>query len=474
MNTPGKNHYIKYNWVSDDPRVLEKAKELAVLRRGGQQRQSKRPFEEAFNAILTSFEVLGIYQGYDLLIPTNTSLYHGKEQRNPTYTSEVLDALKFLINRNYIVKIKGKTRIINNHKDIWLPNTYSVTSKWLEEISSVPLSDKAQTRRNPLLPYTELREDFWKEGQKHKRAIPILPAQKKLHRDMLESTDHVLRAYDDFIRTTKLTVGNIEIYPAQLSLTRIFSKGKLELGGRLYSVIQGLKKEVRKHINLNDEPTIEVDYWSIHPYLAYHSRGLDYSGEDPYVVDGSERDTVKTAFNIMINRKGTGGKKSAAKTLSEELEMSLEEAERLEEAIKALHSPIAELFNSGAGLALQRQDSDIALEVIRYFIDRNIPIIPIHDSFIVPVRYTEDLLLVMRDCYTKVLYGSEPPLDILGFKGFKGDMRDCSKDMEEAITRCFEGNTEGMDDIFWDNLIAKEPVQSSPLLEQYYIDTEYE
>ena len=36
----------------------------------------------------------------------------------------------------------------------------------------------------------------------------------------------------------------------------------------------------------------------------------------------------------------------------------------LEQAIQELHSPIADLFNSGAGLLMQRKDSDIALRVL--------------------------------------------------------------------------------------------------------------
>jgi hypothetical protein len=50
-----KAHYIKYNHVSDDPALIEKAQLLADrYRLFKQQRKSNRDFEAAFNAILCS------------------------------------------------------------------------------------------------------------------------------------------------------------------------------------------------------------------------------------------------------------------------------------------------------------------------------------------------------------------------------------------------------------------------------------
>ena len=162
MSKEGKTHYIKYNWISDDPRLIAKARELAELRNAGLTRKSKRPFEDAFNVILTSFEVLDAYGDYDLRIPTNTTLYKGNGRRNPTYTSEILDALKFLIQNLYLVKVSDVKKVTHGYKVTWLPISYSITSEWLDNIAPQPLSNPTLIRRNPLLPYTELRQDFGK------------------------------------------------------------------------------------------------------------------------------------------------------------------------------------------------------------------------------------------------------------------------------------------------------------------------
>ena len=55
------------------------------------------------------------------------------------------------------------------------------------------------------------------------------------------------------------------------------------------------------------------------------------------------------------------------------------------------HEPIAVLFNSCAGLRLMRADSDIAEQVVRDLLKKNIVARPIHDSFIVPAKRQSEL-----------------------------------------------------------------------------------
>ena len=75
MNTDdNKANYIKYNHVSDDPALIEKAQLLADRYRLSrqQQRKSNRDFEAAFNAILTSIDIFQAYDGWSLYIPLTT------------------------------------------------------------------------------------------------------------------------------------------------------------------------------------------------------------------------------------------------------------------------------------------------------------------------------------------------------------------------------------------------------------------
>ena len=458
-----KTHYLNYRHVSSDPNLITKAELLATQYRAAKQqlRKNNRDFATAFNVILTNVEVYQAYDGYCLNIPTDNNLFSGKRKRNATYTTEIRDALRWLIEEGFLVKAAGLTRPRKKGSDErnWLPFSYKLSSKWLAEIASAPLSDPSKIHRNPLVEYWLLRKSEYVRGKK-KFAIKPTDEQLKLNSAMLETTNQTLSAYDDFMATVATTIGSTPVHSSQLSLTRIFSKASFDHGGRLYAPIQNYTKQTRKYFYLSGEPTIEIDYSSIHPYMLYHAKGLEFGGDDPYVIEGFDRDAVKVAFNVMLNSKGVGANKSAAKAISNALSCDEETAEALETAIQALHSPIAHHFNTGIGLTLQRRDSDIALLVINTFVkELKRPIICVHDSFVVSVRDTESLILAMNDSYKAVHKNEEDETKTKVMKGIKGVSLDFSDALTAAIELCFVQHTETLTDSYWNTLLAAEVVQ---------------
>ena len=453
------SHYIKYLHISDDPALIEKAALLANLYNLSkqQQRKSDRDFAAAFNVILTSLDIFQAYDGWSILIPTNNNLFSGYLKRNNTYTTDLLEALKWLIAEGYLEQVSGVTRPKkkNSKKRQWMPKAYQLAARWLSEISDKPLSDPRLIRRNPLAGYWECRKKI--DGAK----VAVTPSdrQLKLQRAMLADTDQALEAYDKFMVNVVTSIGHSVINPAQLSMMRIFSNGSLNQGGRLYSAVQNYKKETRKYLYFDNEPTLEIDYSSFHPHLIYHQAGLEFNGDDPYAIENYDRDHVKVAFNIMLNRRGSKDNKSAAGTISEELDIELLQATALEDAIAQLHAPIAGQFNSGAGLRLQRLDSNIALSVVNYFITKyQRPIVCIHDSFICSVRDTETLILLMADYYRMVV-------GEVGMRGIKGTAQEFSKPLTNAINKSFEQDTDDMTTTYWDALVANEGVNDPPSIE---------
>ena len=449
-----KTHYIKYHHLSDDPALIEKAQSLAELYTLSrqQQRKSIRDFEAAFNVILTSADIFQAYDLWSLYIPTNNNLFSGTYKRNNTYTTEILDSLKWLISENYLEQVAGVTRPKKKHskRRQWMPQAYQITNRWMSEISDKPLSDPRLIRRNPLAGYWECRKKI--DGAK----VAIKPSdrQLKLNHIILSKTDEVLESYDKFMVNVVTSIGTAAIMPAQLSMMRIFSKGSLNQGGRLYSAVQNYKAETRKYLYFDKEPTLEIDYSSFHPHLLYHQDGLQFSGDDPYVIKGFDRSHVKVAFNIMLNRKGSKDNKSAANTISDELGIDIEASEALEIAILELHGPIAQHFNSGIGLKLQRLDSDIAMSVIDHFVNvLKRPVVSIHDSFIVSVRDTESLILLMADCYRMFVD------EMIVMRGIKSTAQQFSNALMDVIDLCFEQQTGGMCITYWDALLFKEGVK---------------
>ena len=343
-----KTHYLNYRHVSSDPNLIAKAELLAAQYRAAKQqlRRNKRDFETAFNVILTNVEVYQAYDGYCLNIPTDNNLFSGKTKRNATYTAEIRDALRWLIAEGFLEKATGLTRPKKkgSNERNWLPFAYKLSSKWLAEVATAPLSDPSLIHKNPLVEYWLLRDTEYVRGKKKKFAIKPADEQLELNSELLEATNQTLSAYDDFMATVETTIGSTPVHPSQLSLTRIFSKGSFEHGGRLFAPIQNYTKQTRKYFYLNGEPTIEIDYSSIHPNMLYHRKGLEFKGDDPYAIEGFDRDAVKVAFNIMLNKETASANKSVAKTISKVVDCDIDTAEALETAIHALHSPIAHHF----------------------------------------------------------------------------------------------------------------------------------
>jgi hypothetical protein len=462
MTPDSKTHYIKYHHVSDDPSLISKAKWLAEQYQLAKQRVRKnnRDFEAAFNVILTSMEIFQAYDGYNLYIPTNNNLFSGALKRNNTYTTEIRDALKWLISESYIEQVAGvtKPRKKNSKKRQWFPQSYRLTAKWISDISNEPLSSPQLIRRNPLAGYWECR----KKVKGVKVATPLSEEQLTFNASVLATTDRVLDAHDKMMINFHTSLGHEVVSSSQLSMTRIFSNGSLDAGGRLFSPIQNYKKETRKYIYFDGEPTIEIDYSSFHAHMLYHQDGLEFDGVDPYLIGGFNRDHVKVAFNIMLNREGSGNTKSAVSTISYELDIDIDTATELEDAIVKLHGKICKHFNTGVGLKLQRLDSDIAISVIDYFIaNLKRPIIGIHDSFIVSVRDTESLILLMADYYKEHVNSGTV------MRGIKGTAQDFSKELDDAIHTCFRLEAELITANEWNRLIINESINkcSEPLID---------
>ena len=471
--------YIDYKWISDDPVLIAKADQLTELFRADKQpkRKNDRPFPEAFNVILTAMEVSETYSGRSIFIPTNNNLYKGESRRSSPYTTEILDALKWLIAQDYLEKISGIKFTATELGELprQLPYAYKLSDKWLREIASSPLSSPDLVRRNQAADYVELREKVNKQTRLLMRTAKDLEA----HGELINSSEELLRQYDSFMKTIGVSLGCKPILSAMCSMTRIFSRASYECGGRLYCPVQNLKKRMRPYLYFDGEPTIEIDYGSLHPQLLYHQEGLKFSGEDPYEIEGIDRGTVKVAFNTMINRGGKHKPKSAVNAFVRYLKLSKAKAKELEEALLALHSPIKHYFNTGYGLRLQRLDSDIAMKIINHFINvKRRPIIGVHDSFVVSVRDTESLKDLMNDCYNNLfreqndaVFDAINWLDIADASGVSGvvGMRkvsanclDFSTSLMGALKRCFAGETDEMGGQFWDDLLAMEPMQEPP------------
>jgi hypothetical protein len=195
-------------------------------------------------------------------------------------------------------------------------------------------------------------------------------------------------------------------------LYRVFNNGDWSLGGRFYGGWwMALKREVRSGIRIDGEPTVELDYGSLHPRICYHLAGSPLPREaDAYVVPalpGCDRDLLKTTLMKLLNAgpemniKAPGGYGTSGP--------KRRPFRSVLAALEGHHDPIKAWFRSARGLELQALDAEIADRVLNYFTKRSRPVLPIHDSFIVAVRDEEMLGETMALAYAAVLGDRAPP-----------------------------------------------------------------
>jgi len=78
--------------------------------------------------------------------------------------------------------------------------------------------------------------------------------------------------------------------------------------------------------------------------------------------------------------------------------------------IKEAHPLIADRLGSGAGIDLQFVDSQIAEKLIEKYTKKGVPILTVHDSFVVPEKYNESVRYDMLEEWaiaTKLKLGPE-------------------------------------------------------------------
>lgn len=203
----------------------------------------------------------------------------------------------------------------------------------------------------------------------------------------------------------KMGVVRPELY--SMSVYRVFNNGTFNHGGRLYGPWwQQIPSQFRQNITINTEPTAELDYSGFAIRSLYHQQRIDYL-DDPYeleamcsyaVAQGLDRnhyrESIKDLAQALINGKDGNSKKAR-------ISGSVKPFTRHQvfEMLKQKHVPIEWAFASGEGVRNQRLDSDIALDVITALVRAKIPVISIHDSFIVQRKNIKLLNYLMQSFY---------------------------------------------------------------------------
>lgn len=233
---------------------------------------------------------------------------------------------------------------------------------------------------------------------------------------------------------------------------RVFNNNSFRQGGRFYGGFwQQIPREYRKFIRIDGHPTVEIDYSSHHPVLLYAKKGINYWKEygednDPYdlseqfkelnphtnsdhggavqssmsSVYGSntlpsvaerERTLIKTLMLILVNTRSDKSAILATRQRIREITgvnyskqyqpLNDKRLKRYIEAIRMKHKPIANYLGRTGGMELQYLDSQITEEILSTFTRRGIPVLAVHDSYLIWEEFAWDLKWEMNKVWGK-------------------------------------------------------------------------
>jgi hypothetical protein len=197
------------------------------------------------------------------------------------------------------------------------------------------------------------------------------------------------KTVDEYLKTNSINYKNKNYY-------RVFNQ-KLNLGGRFYGPWWlNIPSRLRQFININNNKTAEFDYSSLIIHQIYSEEGLNYFEEntysaDPYLLRGvpdTERKVNKAIIQVALNCKNFENLNKELLSMYKEGKLtgrkpSKKEVERRLNMFKEMNPKISKYIYSKCALRFQFQDSEIARKIINRCSSHLIPVLSIHDSFIV-------------------------------------------------------------------------------------------
>ena len=151
--------------------------------------------------------------------------------------------------------------------------------------------------------------------------------------------------------------------------------------------------------------TNEFDFGELNPTMMYAEANATCEGDAYDIgIDTKHRDTIKELFNAMVQMREFTDHPPRIK-----FSQTGKTWKQLRDMILKKHEPIKHMFFCGMGNNLQYRDSMIAEQVMLHFAKNDIPILPVHDSFIITAGLFIDLLEVMEKEFKKQI---GVPIDI--------------------------------------------------------------
>lgn len=313
----------------------------------------------------------------------------------------IIKAVDYLSNHGYVINFIGKAHKIEEKREVsYILPTDKFIEEFCTDVEAVRVSELAY---QDSYAYIELRDE-----DKNPVIFRTTERTKKL--------EEVVRKLNTLIDICTIRDGS----GAVLSnfYCRVFNTD-FSHGGRFYRAdvlrIENKNSKGRLDITINGNPIVEVDFGNLHFRIAAAREGIDLSKVPSDVYSGileedersaSNRKIVKLAVNIMFNSltkdKARGAIEQEIRKYKDE-EYTLGKASSVMALVECAYPEFKDLFcmGDGYGSVLQYFDSELAADVLSVMIEKNIPCLPVHDSFIVEREHCGLLADTMGDCFRK-------------------------------------------------------------------------
>ena len=378
---PRLNLFLNADVALDTEKILFNQSLLAPEPKLGTKAQRK-----ALHCILSN---VGKYNSQPLLYSTRNQA-NPPEQYNPHgYGHKPLVAVIKQLRNNGMLKLESGTP--------WYTKTEQGDFK--EPKLSAFLPNENLIKLCEELGYTEASpvgasEHFIELRSLKDKLLPFEPTPYSRHVEQLMS------AYCAYLNLQDIKIDGEDL--GHIHLIRKYrdrdGSGRLIHGGRTHHPFMSFPPAKRQRITINGERVVLVDYPASQANVLYrYVTGEFLHPEDPYKVDGLHRDTVKHLMKMMLNN---GSRKSASGAARSNLnELSRKAAERFEldsqkhggvaammRLVEERNAPIAECFYQGKaqGQYYAWLESNLVFEVAKHLSDQGVPVLTVHDEFIVP------------------------------------------------------------------------------------------
>lgn len=316
--------------------------------------------------------------------------------------TKVIKAIDFLEQSGLITNHKGKAHKIKEKREI----SYIIpTEKFIKDWFDIQQIEEAMQSYEETYSVIELRDE-------NKNSIPYRNTQD------VKKMEEVVRNLNHLNESFEIRNGDGQIMTN--FYCRIFNES-FSYGGRFYKAdvlaIKNKDTEARLDITIDSQPVCEIDFCNLHFRIASALEDMDveylpldvYSGILEDESNQIDRQIVKLAVNIMFNcyndEKAEDAIRKEINLLKDEQKQryTLGNARSVMLLIYDAYPQFTELFCSADsyGRVLQNADSNLANDILEVMIEKGIPCLPVHDSFIIQSKHADLLSCVMGDCFRK-------------------------------------------------------------------------